>query len=118
MRKPDKADLLSELKGMMPEKAPTTLPQTNHQRAIIIDFMAYARKAPTKKLKLGTYNDFYNDHWKTFTLLATLCRRIDIIFDVYIDHSGKASEQRRRTTVDGIETVIFACPNGLLLVPF
>ena len=93
----DKADLMSELKSMMPEKAPTTLPQTNHQRAIIIDFMAYARKVPTKKLKLGTYNDFYNNLRKRFTSLATSCRRIDIIFDVYIDHSVKASEQRGRT---------------------
>ena len=106
MRKSNKSELATELKGMMAEKAPVSLPSTKHKRAVIIDFMAYVRKVPIKTLKLNTYNDFFGNLWDTFTSLSHSCDRIDIIFDVYIDHSIKASERKRRAVVQGIETLI------------
>ena len=106
MRKGNKSELTSGLKSKMTEKVPTTLPETNHPRVIIIDFMAFARKVPVKKKKLNSYNDLFDSLWNTFNTLATSCERIDIVFDVYVEHSVKASERRRRATVEGIETMI------------
>ena len=106
MRKSNKSELVTELKGMLAEKPPANLPPTIHKRAVIIDFMAYVRKVPIKTLKLNTYNDLFSNLWDTFTSLSHSCDRIDIVFDVYIDHSIKASERARRATVEGIETLI------------
>ena len=49
IRKPDKSELITELKGMITKYIPTHFPPTNHYRNVIIDFMAYARKVPIKK---------------------------------------------------------------------
>ena len=106
MRKTGKSDLVTELRGMIHEKPPVVLPTTIQKRAVIIDFMAYVRKVPIRTLKLTTYNDLFGNLWDTFMSLAYTCERIDIVFDVYIDHSVKASERRRRATMDGIETLI------------
>ena len=106
MRKSNKSELVTELKGMLAEKPPANLPPTIHKRAVIIDFMAYVRKVPIKTLKLNTYNDLFSNLWDTFTSLSHSCDRIDIVFDVYIDHSIEASERARRATVQGIETLI------------
>ena len=91
---------------MVSKPIPSYLPSTNHQRAIIIDFMAYARKVPIKKQNLKTYNDFFTCLWKTFISLSETCNRVDIVFDVYNEQSIKGSERRRRTKVEGIETII------------
>ena len=91
---------------MVSKPIPSSLPSTNHQRAIIIDFMAYARKVPIKKQNLKTYNDFFTCLWKTFISLSETCNRVDIVFDVYNEQSIKGSDRRRRTKVEGIETII------------
>ena len=106
MRKSNKSELATELKSMLNEKPPSSLPPTIHQRVIIVDFMAYVRKVPIKKKNLKTYSDLFNDLWSTFTFLSSSCNRIDIIFDVYKDQSVKSSERKRRATVEGIETII------------
>ena len=49
IRKPNKSELITELKSMITKNVPTHLPPTNHHRNVIIDFMAYARKVPIKK---------------------------------------------------------------------
>ena len=91
---------------MITKNTPTHLPPTGHRRHVIIDFIAYARKVSIKKQNLKTYNDFFISLWSTFTLLFKSCNRIDIALNVYKENSIKASEQRRRTTVEGIETTI------------
>ena len=68
--------------------------------------MAYARKVPIKKQNLKTYNDFFTCLWKTFICLSEICNRVDIAFGVYNEQSIKGSECRRRTKVEGIETII------------
>ena len=83
MRKSNKSELATELKGMMIKKAPATLPPTNRKRVLIIDFMPYVRKVPIKTLKLNTYSILIDNLWETFTSLSQSCNRIDIIFDVY-----------------------------------
>ena len=66
-----------------------------------------------KKLQLKTYNDFFKSIWNTFTALSTFCGRIDIVFDLYLKHSIKASERRRRVSVEEIETLISSFDQAL-----
>ena len=106
MRKSDKSKLTTELKDMLDHNPPTNLPSTIQKRVIIIDFMAYVRKVPIKTLRLSTYRDLFSNLWGTFTSLGQSCDRIDIVFDVYLAHSIKESERRRRAGVQGIETLI------------
>ena len=47
-RKPDKAELASELKTFVKSEILSTLPPTAHERALAVDFMGYARKVPIK----------------------------------------------------------------------
>ena len=91
---------------MITKNTPTHLPPTGHRRHVIIDFIAYARKVSIKKQNLKTYNDFFISLWSTFSFLLKSCSRVDIVFDVYKGNSIKASEQRRRTTGEGKETII------------
>ena len=75
IRKPNKSELITELKSMITKNIPTRLPPTNHQRNVIINFMLYARKAPIKKKNLKTYNGFFISPWSTFSFLFKLCNR-------------------------------------------
>ena len=105
IRKPNKSELITELKSVITKNIPTHFPPTNH-RNVIIDFMAYARKVPIKKENLKTYNDFFISLRSTFSFLFKTCNRVDIFFDVYKESSIKTFERRRRTTCEGIETII------------
>ena len=68
--------------------------------------MAHARKIPTKKMMLATYEDFFKALWRTFSSLSKGCFRIDIVFDTYLRHSIKQGERNRRSELDPIETNI------------
>lgn len=107
IRKSNKSELTNELKKQIPKKEILkSLPSTENQRAIVIDFMAYARKVPVIKQKLKTYRDFMTHIWNSFQSISATCTRIDIIFDLYHDQSIKASERKRRAKNDGIVTFI------------
>ena len=105
IRKPNKSEMTTELKSVI-KNIPTHLRPTDHHRNVIIGLMAYARKVPIKKQNLKTYNDFFISLWSTFSFLLKSCSHVDIVFDVYKGNSIKASEQRRRTTGEGKETII------------
>ena len=75
IRKPNKSELITELKSMITKNIPTHLPPTNHQRNVIINFMLYARKAPIKKKNLKTWNNFFISPWSTFSFLFNSCNR-------------------------------------------
>ena len=62
---------------------PAAIPQDNEATAIMIDFMAYARKVAVKKLNLMTFGDLVKKLWNTFIYLSRDCNRIDIIFDCF-----------------------------------
>ncbi|KAG1670900.1 hypothetical protein GQR58_016621 [Nymphon striatum] len=68
--------------------------------------MAYARKVAVKKLKLKTFGDMAAQLWKTFSAMASTCKRIDVVFDVYEAGSIIDFERLRRSTVDPIEVSI------------
>ena len=106
IRKTNKSEFTNELKAMLTKPIPKHLPTTTDRRAIIIDFMAYARKVPIKKQCLKTYNDFFTSLWSTFASLSETCNRVDIVFDVYNENSVKASERSRRIKKEGNETIL------------
>ena len=84
LRKSPKSDLAQVLKNHICD-IPAEVPSDEaHQSALIIDFMAYCRKAPIKKLLLKTYEDLAKHLWATFQRLSPTSQRIDIIFDLYL----------------------------------
>ena len=60
---------------------------------MIVDFIAYCRKVPIKKLGLNTYADFSKHLFSTFQNIFPTSQRIDIIFDLYLDQSVKQGKQ-------------------------
>ena len=72
----------------------------------VIDFMAFSRKVPIKKLKLKTYEQMFQHLWSTFDKLSSESNRLDIIFDIYLNNSIKQQERDRRTKSAATETII------------
>ena len=103
-RKPDKSALGKDLKKLV--ECPTKMPPPSCDQAVIIDFMGYARKVPTKKMNLKTFSDLAATLWSTFEGLSKSCSRTDIIFDLYFDNSIKGSERKRRSKIPGIYTTV------------
>ena len=115
IRKPNKSELIIELRSMITKNIPMHLLPTDHHRNMIIDFMAYTRKVSIEKQNLKTCNDFFINLWSTFSLLFKSCNRVDIVFDVYKENSIKASERRQRTTGEGKEITISGFDQSLLV---
>ena len=101
-RNPAKAELASGLKKFILCGIHLILPPAVHERALVIDFIAYVSKFPIKKLNLKTYRDLFNHLWNTFKSLSESCSRTDIDFDLYQEISIKTSERNRRAKVEGI----------------
>ena len=83
--------------------------------SLIIDFMAYCRKVPSRKLLLKTYGDLVRHLWATFQRLSLLSERIDIIFDLCLDRSIKEGERKRKSHNGGAETTILELKQSLLV---
>ena len=115
IRKPNKSELIIELRSMITKNIPTHLPPTDHHRNMVIDLMACTRKVSIEKQNLKTCNDFFVNLWSTFSFLFKSCNRVDIVFDVYKENSIKASERRQRTTGEGKETIISGFDQFLLV---
>ena len=93
LRKPDKADLGSQLKKILENEILANLPSLTGHSMSIIDFMESARKIRTKKLKLKTFSDLSSFLWTGFAEFSKNCTRLDIIFDLYRQRSIKANEE-------------------------
>jgi len=106
LRKPQKSELTKEIEKNMQTPPPAAIPQDDEATAIMIDFMAYARKVAVKKLNLMTFGDLVKKLWNTFIYLSRDCNRIDIIFDLYLQQSIKQCERDRRSKHDAINTII------------
>ena len=89
LRKSPKSELAREVKNLLGESCPTTVPESEERlkAMVVIDFMAYARKVTTKKMNLITYEDFFKVLWKTFSSLSIGCNRMDIVCDLYLEQS-------------------------------
>ena len=81
LRKPVKSELSREIERELNQPPPTEVPLTGNTipTAIVIDFIAYARKLPLTKLKLKTFEDFANNLWKTFRYLSRDSSRIEAV---------------------------------------
>ena len=84
LRKSPKSEFARELKNLLEEPCPTNVPEISLKTAIGIDFVAYARKVPIKKMNLEYYEDLFGALWKTFSSLLKSYTRIDIVFDLYL----------------------------------
>ena len=73
---------------------------------VVIDFMGYARKMPTKKMKLKSFGDLMKCLISKFKSLAETCTRVDIVFDLYRENSIKSHERKRRSTKSCIATSV------------
>ena len=92
LRKSPKSELARELKNLLEMPCPVEIPDSDLKSVIVIDFMAYAQKVPTKMMMLTTYEDYFKALWRTFSSLSKDCSRIDIVFDVYLRNKVKGIE--------------------------
>ena len=108
LRKSEKSELVRELEKKLATASPISVPfdNTNESSVIVIDFMAYSRRVPIKKLNLTSFKDLFETLLHTFEQLSKHCTRIDIVFDLYLKDSLKEYERMRRSKVDPIETLI------------
>ena len=61
LRKSPKSEFARELKNLLEEPCPINVPETSLKTAIVIDFVAYARKLPVKKMNLVCYEDLFGE---------------------------------------------------------
>ena len=66
LQKSPKSEFARELKNLLEEPCPTNVPETSLKTATVIDYMAYARKVPIKKMNLVCYEDLFGTLWKMF----------------------------------------------------
>ena len=69
---------------------------------VLIDFMAEARKieARRKKFNLKTFGDAVTDIWNSCWNHGKSAKRIDIVFDCYVNDTIKGLERQRRGNAD------------------
>ena len=63
---------------------------------IAINFMVYAKKVRVKKDNVRTFVDFCQKVQDLILNLAIDSQRIDIVFDIYLKNSIKASARKSR----------------------
>ena len=80
IQKPNKSELITELKSMITKNIPTHLQPTNHHRNVIINFMAYARKAPIKKQNLKIMQRFLHQSLEHIQLSFQVVQSGGILF--------------------------------------
>ena len=99
-----KSDLLTEIRVI------TTLKSVplKENSAVIIDFMAHARKVMGKKNKfqIRTFGDWVEHLWTSLLSINEATKQIDIVFDLYLETSRKDGEQKSRASTCGIKTNI------------
>ena len=95
LRKSVKSQLGTELLKLCPlveKKGPETSP---HTHAIVIDFMAFVRKVPLKRLDppVETFHDFAIALTSMITKAGNNSDEIHIVFDTYREDSTKNGER-------------------------
>ena len=80
IRKPNKSELITELKSMITKNIPTHLQPANHHRNVIINFMAYARKVPIKKQNLKIMQRFLHQSLEHIQLSFQVVQSGGILF--------------------------------------
>ena len=104
LRKPDKHELTNLIEAKLEVSSLKYVPVDDKKMAVFFDFMAYARKVATEKLK--TFGDFAASLWKTISFLSKDAQRIDIVFDLYLENTVKYGERNRRQKTTAINVII------------
>ena len=102
--KPDKHELTNLLEVKLEVSSLKYVPVDDKKMAVFFDFMAYARKVATNKLK--TLGDFVASLWKTISFLSKDAQRIDIVFDLYLENKVKYGERNRCQKTTAIDVII------------
>ena len=97
LRKSDnKSELERALEGKL-EHLPTKIILSSDKKSVIVvDFMLCAKKVGIKKDKVKTYGEFCQKVQDMIMNLSKDCQRIDIVFDIYLENSIKASARKSR----------------------
>ena len=103
-RKSLKSELVQVLRTYLPE-VPSRVSCSEIPSVLLIDFVAYCRKVPLRKLLVKTYRYLLRDLWPTQGL-SSLLEQTDIIFDLYLVRSIKKDELKRRIQDGVVETTI------------
>ena len=82
LRKPDKHELTNLLEVKLEVLSLKYIPVNDKKMAVFFDFIAYARKVATDKLK--TFGDFVASLWKTISLLSKDAQCIDFVYILFI----------------------------------
>ena len=98
MKKPNKSELSRDLLNRLSIKCGADIPYSD---CSVIDFMAYARKIPVKKIianggTLSTFGDYFNFLFNIFKSLTKNSKVVHIVFDLYKQFSIKDKERSRR----------------------
>ena len=104
LRKPDKHELTNLLEAKLEVSSLKYVPVDDKKMAVFFDFMEYARKVATGKLK--TFGDFVTSLWKTISFLSKDAQRIDIVFELYFENTVKYGERNRRQKTTAIDVII------------
>ena len=108
LRKPHKSELAQEIKKCLPSNS-DQIAINEMNSAILIDFMTCCRKVPVKKLKLQTTKTWPITYGKPFKRISSNCGRINIIFDLCLDHQSiKQGGRMRRLNREVAETTILS----------
>ena len=103
-----KSQLARAIEKHLAEPTMKEVPINEVISCILLDFTAYARKVPVKTEHMLCFGDFAEHIWNTFTRLTDNSKRIDIVFDLYIDSSTKRYERvSRKKSVQPIITTIY-----------
>lgn len=113
LTKPEKSQLVHELEKKLQTPPNSETPQSPG-KATVIDFMAFARKVPTKSLKLKTYEEFVGSIWRAICQASHKSERVDIVFDVYKEKSVKGFERSKRSRKQPVE---YGAPNDSTPLP-
>ncbi len=113
LRKSVKSQLGTELLKLCPlveKKGPETSP---HTHAIVIDFMAFVRKVPLKRLDppVETFHDFAIALTSMITKAGNNSDDIHIVFDTYREDSIKNGERERRAMSKELVVLDTISPN-------
>ena len=97
LRKCDnKSELERTIEGKLEHPPTRFIPSKDKKSMIAIDFMVCAKKVRVKKDNVRTFGDFCQKVQDMILNLAIDSQRIDIVFDIYLKNSIKASARKSR----------------------
>ena len=95
-KRDNKSELERDLEGKLEHLPTKIIPSSDKKSMIVVDFMVCAKKVGIKKDKVKTFGEFCQKVQNMIMNLSKDCQRIDIVFDIYLENSIKASARKSR----------------------